>query len=141
MESNTSQRKARLIVAAVFVIGFAAGALSLNLYQHLTSSKKPDPRRERSEYILEKMKEEVGLTSDQQERIKKVLDETGEKYFEIRKDIDPVMKPFEPRFDAVRQESRARIRALLSEDQLPKFEEMVRKQDETREKERERFKK
>jgi hypothetical protein len=51
------------------------------------------------------------------------------------------MKPFEPRFDAVRQESRARIRALLSEDQLPKFEEMVRKQDETREKERERFKK
>jgi hypothetical protein len=87
------------------------------------------------------MKEEVGLTSDQQDRIKKILDETGEKYIEIRKDIDPVMKPFEPRFDAVRQESRARIRALLSEDQLPKFEEMVRKQDETREKERERFKK
>jgi hypothetical protein len=141
MESNTSQRKARLIVAAVFVIGFAAGALSLNLYQHLTSSKKPDPPRGRSEYILEKMKEEVGLTSDQQDRIKKILDETGEKYIEIRKDIDPVMKPFEPRFDAVRQESRARIRALLSEDQLPKFEEMVRKQDETREKERERFKK
>jgi hypothetical protein len=141
MESNTSQRKARLIVAAVFVIGFAAGALSLNLYQHLTSSKKPDPPRGRSEYILEKMKEEVGLTSDQQERIKKILDETGEKYIEIRKDIDPVMKPFEPRFDAVRQESRARIRALLSEDQLPKFEEMVRKQDETREKERERLKK
>jgi hypothetical protein len=130
-----------LIVAAVFVIGFAAGALSLNLYQHLTSSKKPDPPRGRSEYILEKMKEEVGLTSDQQDRIKKILDETGEKYIEIRKDIDPVMKPFEPRFDAVRQESRARIRALLSEDQLPRFEEMVRKQDETREKERERFKK
>ena len=141
MESNTSQRKARLIVAAVFVIGFAAGALSLNLYEHLTSSKKPDPPRGRSEYILEKMKEEVGLTSDQQERIKKILDETGEKYIEIRKDLDPVMKPFEPRFDAVRQESRARIRALLSEDQLPKFEEMVRKQDETREKERERLKK
>jgi hypothetical protein len=141
MESNTSQTKARLIVAAVFVIGFAAGALSLNLYEHLTSSKKRDPPRGRSEYILEKMKEEVGLTSDQQDRIKKILDETGEKYIEIRKDIDPVMKPFEPRFDAVRQESRARIRALLSEDQLPRFEEMVRKQDETREKERERFKK
>lgn len=141
MESNTSQRKARLIVAAVFVIGFAAGALSLNLYQHFTSSKKPDSPRGRSEYILEKMKEEVGLTSDQQELIKKILDETGEKYIEIRRDIDPLMKPFEPRFDAVRQESRARIRALLSEDQLPKFEEMVRKQDEMREKERERYKK
>jgi len=141
MESNTSQRKARLIVAAVFVIGFAAGALSLNLYQHLTSSKKAEPPRGRSEYILGKMKEEVGLTSDQQDQIKKILDETGERYFEIRKDIEPVMKPFEPRFEAVRQESRGRIRALLSEEQLPKFEEMVRKQDEMREKERGRLKK
>lgn len=141
MESNTSQGKARLIVAAVFVIGFAAGALSLNLYQHLTSSKKPDPPRGRSEYILGKMKEEVGLTTDQQEQIKNILDQTGEKYFEIRKDIEPVMKPFEPRFEAVRQESRDRIRSLLTDEQLPKFEEMVRKQDEMREKEREKLKK
>lgn len=141
MESNTSQRKARLIVAAVFVIGFAAGALSLNLYQHLTSSKGPEPPRGRSEYILGKMKEEVGLTTDQQDHIKKILDETGEKYFEIRKDIEPAMKPFEPRFEAVRQESRDRIRSLLTEEQLPKFEEMVRKQDEMREKERGRLKK
>ena len=141
MESNTSQKKARLIVAAVFVIGFAAGALSLNLYQHLTSSKKQDQPRGRTDYILGKMKEEVGLTSDQQDNVKKILDETGEKYFEIRKDIEPAMKPFEPRFEAVRQESRNRIRSLLSEQQLPKFEEMVRKQDGMREKERERLKK
>lgn len=142
MESNISQRKARLIVAAVFVIGFAAGALSLNLYQHLNSSKGPDaPRGGRSEYILGKMKEEVGLTSDQQDQIKKILDETGEKYFEIRKDIEPVMKPFEPRFEAVRKESRDRIRSLLDKDQVPRFEEMVRKQDEMRERDRGRLKK
>lgn len=138
MESNSSQKKARLIVAAVFVIGFAAGALSLNLYQHLTSSQKPEPPRGRTEHILGKLKEEVGLTSDQQELIKTILDETGEKYIEIKKDLDPVVKPFEPRFDAVRQESRERIRSVLSEDQLPKFEAMVRKQDELRQKEREK---
>ncbi|HWO00590.1 MAG TPA: hypothetical protein VNS63_15130 [Blastocatellia bacterium] len=141
MESNTSQKKARLIVAAVFAIGFAAGALSLNLYQHLTHSNKPDHPQGRSEAILGKLKEEVGLTSDQQEQIKKILDETGEKYIEIRRDLDPVMKPFEPRFDAVRQESRERIRSLLNEEQLPKFEEMVRKQDQIRAQERERTKK
>ncbi|MEK6301766.1 MAG: hypothetical protein AABO41_13730 [Acidobacteriota bacterium] len=141
MENNTSQKKARLIVTAVFVIGFAAGALSLNLYQHLTSSKNPDRPRGRTESILGKLKEEVGLTSGQQDQIKKILDETGEKYFEIRKDLEPTMKPFEPRFEAVRQESRNRIRSLLNEEQLPKFEEMVRKQDEMREKEREKLKK
>ena len=140
MEGSSSQKKARLIVTAVFVIGFAAGALSLNLYQHLTSSKRPEPPRGR-EAILGKLKEEVGLTPDQQERVKEILDQTGEKYFEIRKDLEPVMKPFEPRFDAVRQESRGRIRSLLTEEQLPKFEEMVRKQDQARAEERERPKK
>ena len=34
MDSNTnSQTKARVIVVSVFVIGFVAGALALNLYQ------------------------------------------------------------------------------------------------------------
>jgi len=125
-------------VVSVFVIGFAAGALSLNLYQQLTSSdsKKTEPRGG-TEVLLKKMNDEVGLSSDQQEQIKKILDETNDKYREIRKEIDPVLKPYEPRFNAVRQESRDRIRALLSPEQLPKYEKMVEKHDKMREQERE----
>jgi Spy/CpxP family protein refolding chaperone len=139
---SKSQSKARLIVVSVFVIGFAAGALSLNLYQQLTSSdnKKTQPRGG-SEVLLRKMTDEVGLASDQQEQIKKILDETNDKYREIRKEIDPVLKPYEPRFNAVRQESRDRIRALLTPEQLPKYEKMVEKHDKMREQERERSKK
>ena len=142
MESNSnSQSKARLIVLSVFVIGFAAGALALNLYQSLNGSNKKDPRRGGTEFLIGKMNEEVGLTGDQQEKIRKILDETSEKYKQIRVEIDPLVKPFEPRFNTVRQESRDRIRALLTSDQLPKYEEMVRKHDKMREQERERSKK
>jgi hypothetical protein len=144
MNSDSNSRsKARLIVVSVFVIGFAAGALSLNLYQQLTSSEnnKKTPQRGGTEYLIEKMNKEVGLAPDQQEQIKKILDETSDKYREIRKEIDPVLKPYEPRFNAVRQESRDRIRALLNPDQLPKYEEMVNKHDKMREQERERSKK
>jgi hypothetical protein len=139
MNSDTkSQSKARLIVVSVFVIGFVAGALCLNLYQQLTSSdnKKNQPRGG-TEVLLRKMTDEVGLVSDQQEQIKKILDETNDKYREIRKEIDPVLKPYEPRFNAVRQESRDRIRALLTPEQLPKYEKMVEKHDKMREQERE----
>src|SRR5262245_5694994 len=140
MESKTrSQSKARLIVLSVFVIGFAAGALSLNLYQNLSGSRGTPPPRG-TEYLIRKMDDEVGLTSNQQEQIRKILDETSEKYRQIRDEMDPVVKPFEPRFNAVRQESRNRIRALLTEDQLPKYEEMVAKHDKMREQERERKK-
>jgi hypothetical protein len=139
MESSTnSHSKARLIVVSVFVIGFAAGALSLNLYQQLTSSKGKDGPHNGSEFLVRRMNEKVGLSSDQQEQIKKVLDETNDKYREIRKDMEPRIKDFVPRFDTVRQESRDRIRALLAPDQLPKFEKMIDEHDKMREQERER---
>lgn len=142
MESRpNSQTKARFIVLSVFVIGFAAGALSLNLYQSLTGSSKKDPRRGGAEFLIKRMDEEVGLSTDQQDQIKKILDETTDKYREIRKEMEPRIKDFEPKFNAVRQESRDRIRALLSPEQLPRYEEMVQKHDKMREQERDKSRK
>jgi hypothetical protein len=142
MDSNTnSQTKARVIVVSVFVIGFVAGALALNLYQRLTSSSSKDMPHNGTEFLVKRMNDKVGLSSEQQEQIKKILDETNDKYRDIRKDMEPRIKDFEPRFNAVRQESRDRIRALLTLDQLPKYEQMVLDHDKLREQEKERTKK
>lgn len=142
METKTSsQTKARLIVVTVFVIGFAAGALSLNLYEQMTSSSKKDGPQHGTEFLIKRMDERVGLTTDQQDHIKKILDETSEKYREIRGEMEPRIKDFEPRFNAVREQSRDRIRALLTPDQLPKYEKMIEERDRMREQERERNKK
>jgi hypothetical protein len=141
VSKTSSTSKARLIVLSVFLIGFAAGALSLNLYQSLNPSSKRNAPRGGPEFLIKRMDEEVGLTSDQQEQIKKILDETSQKYKQIRSEMDPVVEPFQPRFNAVRQESRDRIRTLLSPEQLPKYEEMVQKHDRMREQEKERSKK
>lgn len=142
MESKTnSQTKARLIVVSVFVIGFAAGALALNLYQQLSRSSDKNMPHNGTEFLLKRMNDKVGLASDQQEQIKKILDETADRYKDIRKEMDPMVKPFEPRFNSVRQESRDRIRALLTPEQLPKYEQMVQEHDKMREQEKERSKK
>jgi hypothetical protein len=142
MESKTnSQTKARLIVVSVFVLGFAAGALALNLYQRLSRSSSDNGPRNGTEFLLKRMNDKVGLSSDQQEQIKKILDETNDKYKELRVELEPRIKDFEPRFNAVRQESRDRVRALLSPEQLPKYEQMVQDHDKMREQEKERSKK
>ena len=109
--------------------------------RRLTSSSNKDMPRNGTEFLIRRMNDKVGLTSEQQEQIKKILDETNDKYREIRKDIEPSIKPFEPRFNAVRQESRDRIRTLLTPDQLPKYEQMVTEHDKMREQEKERTKK
>ena len=140
MESKTSsQAKARLVIAAVFVIGFAAGALSLNLYQKFTSNapEKVDPH-DRAGVIIQRIDEKVSLSDAQKTQIRQILDNSREKYAEIHKEIDP-------QFDAVRQQTRNEIRAVLTENQLPKVEEMFNEKDRERERmqqeEKERHKK
>ena len=138
METNSnSQSKARLIVVSVFVIGFAAGALALNLYEKLSRSSPNNTPRNGTEFLLKRMNDNVGLSSDQQDQIKKILDETNDKYKDLRTEMEPRIKDFLPRFNAVRQESRDRIRALLNPEQLPKYEQMVTEHDKMREQEKE----
>lgn len=141
MESKTSQSKARVIVVTVFVIGFAAGALALNLYQQLTRSSNNRGPHNGAEFLVNKMKDKVGLTQGQQEQVRKILDETNDKYKDLRITvIEPRIRDLEPQFNAVRQESRDRIRALLTPEQLPKYEQMILERDQMREQEKEKEK-
>ena len=143
MESRTSsQTKARLIVLTIFVIGFTAGALSMNLYDRF-SSKAPNNEipPHGPTYLLTKMDNKLDLSEEQKQEIKTILEETNQKYIEIRRDLQPRVKEYEPRFDAVRQQSRERIRAVLKPDQLPKYEEMVQESDRRREEMNEKIKK
>lgn len=128
MEIKTTRTKARLIVLAVFLMGFAAGILSMSLYQRATGSGPHyEDRKPPQDHLLEKMSKRLNLSPEQKEQIRAILEETFQKYSEIRKDM-------EPRINAVRQQSRDRIRALLSKEQLPEFEKMVQESDRAREK-------
>ncbi|HMG33072.1 MAG TPA: hypothetical protein VKM94_03965 [Blastocatellia bacterium] len=138
MDGNTKRKsRARVIVLAVFAIGFAAGALSMNLYQRMTSAKSDlDERPRPQEIILRKMDQRLRLTRQQEDSIKSILDDTFNQYAEERKKLEPYFKQAEPRFNEIRQKSRDRMRAELTDDQLPKFEELLKEEDKRREERR-----
>ena len=133
---TTSRNKARVVVLSVFVIGVAAGALSMNLYQG-RGSRNRGPHSNTPVAIVDKMKGRLSLTPDQSERIGAILKDTFNQYDIIREGAAPCFEQIKPRFDAVRQASRDKMRAVLTEGQLPEFEKMVRERDAEREKERE----
>ena len=137
MTGNVNKNKARLIVLSIFVIGFAAGALSMNLYERLMNPAGPKHLKPQ-EAIIQKMDKRIGLNAEQEARIKSILDETFEQYGEIRKLMEPQFKEYEPRFKEVRQKSRDRIRAELTEKQLPEFENLINEEDKRREEERQK---
>ena len=126
MESKDLNRtKARLVIMAIFVFGFAGGALSMNLYTRATATtKQPDIERPRH-YFFETLNDKCKLTTDQQAQIKAVCDDTFNKFHDIGKQVEPQM-------NQARQEGRDRIRAILTKDQLPKFEELLAEMDKKR---------
>jgi hypothetical protein len=132
MTSNINKNKARLIVLSIFIIGFTTGALSMNLYERFMHGKQPHNGKP-GDFILRKIDDRVSLNSEQEARIRAILTETSEQYNTIRIDMEPKLKEFEPRFTEVRQKSRERIRAELTEKQLPEFEKLLEEEDKRRE--------
>ena len=136
-----SQNKARLTILAVFAIGVAAGALSMDLYQRLTATDKDQRRQPTPVTVVERLDRELKLNGHQQETIRGILEETFAQMKEERERLQPLYKQIEPRFAEIRQKSRDRIRAELTEGQLPKFEEILKEEDRKREEYRQNQKK
>lgn len=119
--------KVQLAFVIIFLLGFAAGALSLRAF-HLQA----DPARQaiwtgkfnRERYVKE-LTEAVRLEPEQMGALNAVLDETREDFLALRRRL-------QPQFEEVRQRARQRIRGVLNAEQQPRFEAFVKQWDEER---------
>ena len=121
--------RARLTVLGVFALGVALGALVMDLYQQSVrgrSSWEPPSRRESArEWHLRYLTKELGLTPEQTEQVRRILDETRQEFLQLRNEM-------RPRFEEIRRRSRERLRAVLTPEQQAKFEELMRREEQRR---------
>ena len=113
-------RKAFWVVALVFLLGVTAGAMGFYLAsRHVVAngSGRISP--------VERLTMELSLTPEQQQQVSAILDET-------KKNYNAIYDPIRPQMEAARREGRQKVRAILKPEQLPKFEEHLRKIDEER---------
>lgn len=90
-------------------------------------------RRSKRPSSVEWLSKELSLSADQQQQLANILDQTAAGYRAIRERV-------RPEYDNVRQEGRTKIRAILTEEQRARFEELVRRSDEKRRQRREKEK-
>jgi Spy/CpxP family protein refolding chaperone len=64
----------------------------------------------------------LALTTEQQSRIDAIFSDTSAQFQEVHKQSDAQL-------EVVRQKARDRVRAVLTPQQLPKFEDFLRKMD------------
>ena len=123
METNGTRRKAAGLVILVFVLGIAIGALGTRYWGERVFGARSDHRDHAK--IVEDLTREVGLTPDQRKQLETIIEETRAKFQALNDQQRPL-------FDQTREEARNRVRAILTPEQRPKYEEFVRRLDEER---------
>ena len=119
----TSKRKAHLIIFTAFILGVAVGASGQYLFSHQAPSRQATTATGIADELTRLLK------LDQSQRLQ-VIQVLGE----CQKQSQDLKDQTRPQFQAIRDNARNRIRALLSPEQLVLYNQWIRDLDAKREK-------
>ncbi len=98
--------------AIIFVLGFTAGILALNVYRGWVRGGGPG-REDRFEQLSNRLQ----LNADQKTKVQQILGDTREQLRALRKES-------EPRVTEIRQKTDERLQQVLTPDQWERFQQM-----------------
>jgi hypothetical protein len=126
MDANQGSCKAVLLVGVVFVLGIALGALGTYMVTTRVLAAHPQPTLVRDPAgTMARFTHALDLNPDQQRQLETILNDMRNRYLALHAKLDP-------EYQQVRQQGRERIRQILTSDQRPKFEDLLRQIDEER---------
>ena len=114
--------KGKLLVFAVFFIGIGTGILITNFYETRVAGRDTTENRERgnnAQRQANRVHDYLGLNQEQRDRINAILEEGR---LEVRK----LRSESRPKIEAMEEATQAKIRSVLTPDQLTRYEEYRR---------------
>ncbi len=127
MNGTSATRKAALWVGVVFLLGAALGGMLGYVFAHRVIAAAP-PQMTEAEKRAQKMQrltQELNLSPDQQKQLDAIMTSVQAQYKAIHQSTDP-------QINEARLKGREQIRAILTPEQKPKFEEFLKRLDEER---------
>ena len=100
----------RIAAAIIFVLGFVAGIMALNVYRGLARGGERHPAN-RIEMIAERLQ----LTEDQKTKVQEIFNDTREQVRAVRRESEPKM-------DEIRRQADGRLQTVLTPEQWQKFQ-------------------
>lgn len=129
MNVNQGNRKAAVLVFVVFVLGIALGAVGTYLVTSRVLAARPLASQaslaRNPAGTLAIFTRGLDLTPDQQKQLQAIFNETRANYAALHQKLDP-------EYEQVRQQSRDKIRQILTPEQRPKLEELLHQIDQER---------
>jgi hypothetical protein len=122
MSEATAKQRAAVWVAVVFLLGAALGGVVGYIFAHrAVSANITVTVSQRRAQKVEELTRMAHLTPDQRRQLEGILSDLHAQY-----------KTLDDERDDARQKSRSKIRGILTQDQIPGFEEFLRKIDDER---------
>jgi Spy/CpxP family protein refolding chaperone len=127
MSESSATRKAALWVGVVFLLGAALGGMIGYVFAHHTALAAPSQMSEaaRRAQKVQRLTQELNLSPEQQKQLDVIMANVQAQYKAIHQSTDP-------QINEARQQGREQIRAILTPEQKPKFEEFLKRLDEDR---------
>ena len=127
MSETSVTRKAALWVGVVFLLGAALGGMLGYVFAHHTALAAPAQMTdaEKRAQKVQRLTQELNLGAEQQKQLETIIASIQMQYKAIHQSTDP-------QINEVRQKGREQIRAILTPEQKPRFEEFLKRLDEER---------
>ena len=107
-KASKNRWQVRVAALVIFVLGFAAGILALNVYRRVAGSDRPRDR-------FQQMSRRLNLSADQQNKVQQIFSDTREQVRALRRES-------EPKFNEIRQQADARLQQVLTAEQWEQFQ-------------------
>jgi periplasmic protein CpxP/Spy len=110
--TNVTKNRWQVRVAAmiIFVLGFMAGILALNVYRGWARGGGPGNR-------MDELSERLKLTTDQKTKVQEIFNDTREQLRAVRQET-------EPRMEEIRRQADGRLQTVLTPDQWQQFQKL-----------------
>jgi Spy/CpxP family protein refolding chaperone len=126
MNEATAKQRAAIWVAVVFLLGASLGGLVGYVFAHRSvSANTPLTAQERRAKKVEELTRVADLTPEQRQQLEAILTQLHGEYKALHEQSDA-------QINQARQQGRNQIRAILTPEQEPKFEEFLKRMDEER---------
>jgi Spy/CpxP family protein refolding chaperone len=127
----SSAVRAKLLVFAVFLIGLLTGALLDNVYETRWRSAERDSRRQ-PEQQVNQLYDFLELTPEQRQQVKSIMDASSPEFQKLFADNRELLKPNNQKIAELQEQTRSKIRAILNEEQVKKYNEFNERNDRRR---------
>jgi hypothetical protein len=127
MENTKKRGEAAVLVLVVFLLGALLGGVGNHVWGERVWGKQTSSTQLTRNQIVDALTRDLQLTPDQQKQLGSIVDDTRAQWRTLYTTI-------EPQHEQIREQARDRMRAILTPDQKPKFEEFMHHIDEQRKK-------